>query len=169
MQKAIAQFTRLNRDLDILLAEWELTAEEILQKKKPDEGWSNLQAGWHLIKSERQTLEYIRKKIQAGTGLSRAGLKAKLRHFVLVTSLKSPIKFRAPVSSIHPPDEANSKETIAEWRKTRLLWGDFLKEFPAELAGHEIFRHPLAGRINLYQTLDFLQQHFKHHLRQLRG
>ena len=169
MKKIQEQFARLNRELEILLKEWEQTPEAILQKKKPDDGWSNLQAGWHLIKSERQTLEYIRKKIQGGSEIAKAGLKARLRHFVLVTSLRLPIRFRAPVSSIHPPDETNSKETIEEWRKTRHNWAEFLKTFPEDMAGREIFRHPLAGRLSLHQTLDFFQQHFRHHLRQLRG
>ena len=43
----------------------------------------------------------------------------------------------------------------------------FLEAFPNEGMGKEIFRHPLAGMINIHQTVTFMREHVQHHQAQV--
>jgi hypothetical protein len=47
-------------------------------------------------------------------------------------------------------------------------WQELLDAFPPGLEGRLVFRHPVAGRLSLADTLAVLQAHLDHHVPQVK-
>ena len=45
---------------------------------------------------------------------------------------------------------------------------EFVENLDEDYYERQVFKHPYAGRLNLYQTLEFLANHYHHHQHQLR-
>lgn len=149
------------------LAEWE---EERLNRKPADGGWSAIQVVQHLILVETKSLGYVRKKLSFNPELKRAGLGAWWRMLALRFSVSfvSPFKFKAPqaVGNDFIPETATLESSRQAWANIRAEWSDFFAQMPPELTDKAVYRHPVAGRLNWLQMLDFLQAHFERHRRQ---
>lgn len=137
---------------------------------KPDpKSWCILEVFEHLMTAEKNGLNYMHKKMQGDLDkIEATNLKSKLRSAFLRTALRSPIKFKAPAAaSIKPKDEYYYDEVRTEWDEVREGWKDLADQFDKPTAEKLIFKHPLAGRLNLEQTMLFLYEHTDHHLAQL--
>jgi DinB superfamily len=130
-------------------------------------GWSALQALSHVVMAEGATLDYIGKKMKAGTDLPRAGLVSRLRLVVLQVTLASPLRFKAPAKSAAVPDDIDPGELLARWESGRAAWRERLSDFPPELIDRMVLRHPYVGLMGLRDTLGFMQAHLEHHSRQV--
>ena len=138
-------------------------------RTKPDpECWSYCQVMNHVMNSEEGSLSYVKKKLGDPSTLTRAGLRNSIRSVMLSIALRSPFRFRAPAVLPPPSNDLEWDEQRARWEEIRVEWRGILEKYPAELLGAEIFRHPVAGRITIGQTLVFMQEHLDHHRRQLR-
>ncbi|MBK7038321.1 MAG: DinB family protein [Bacteroidetes bacterium] len=129
--------------------------------------WSVAQILTHINISISITTAYLVKKIQYPEKIPNTNFTTGLRSVLLNAALRSDIKFKAPkVVSAVP--EINSIEKIEfEWQTQKKLLFDLLESFPPHLLNKAVFRHPLAGRITLKQTLEFLNLHLLHHKRQI--
>ncbi|WP_400191274.1 DinB family protein [Hymenobacter sp. B81] len=136
--------------------------------------WSAAHVVHHLAASEDAIGQYLRHKLQQETSeLRRSNWKASLRAALLRLALRLPgFKFKAParVADLTPADAAELP-SLAElrlgWARTRRQLEQLLNEFPGQLAGRAIFRHPRAGMLTIQQTLDFMLDHVLHHRQQL--
>jgi hypothetical protein len=138
-----------------------------LNRPRADGGWSVLQVLHHVIVAEAGTLRYISKKMLAGMSLPRAGLVSRLRQLTLQAALVSPFRFQAPGVTADVPAEVDPAELLGRWEETRRGWRKLLDEFPEEILDRMVFRHGLVGLMGLRDTLDFLQGHLDHHVRQV--
>jgi len=138
-----------------------------LNRPRADGGWSALQVLHHVVAAEEATLGYIKKKMQAGSAIPRAGLRSRLGLLGLRLAFASPLRFRAPASTASVPAEVDAARLRATWQSSREAWHALLDDFPEDLAGRQIFRHPTAGRMGLRDTLGFMQSHLDHHARQV--
>ncbi len=129
--------------------------------------WSALQVLHHLVESEAATLGYVRKKMQAGTSLPPAGLGSRLRRTAVEVGLALPLRFRAPAVAASVPDVVELAALRSRWDEVRASWRDLVEAFPADLEGRLVFRHPVAGRMSLADTLAVLQAHLDHHVPQV--
>ena len=129
--------------------------------------WSALQVLHHVVESEAATLGYIRKKMQAGTSLPRAGLGSALRRATVQRGLALPLRFRAPAVAAVVPDRVEPALLRARWDEVRAAWRAELEAFPADLEDRLVFRHPFAGRMSLADALAVLQAHLDHHVPQV--
>jgi hypothetical protein len=129
--------------------------------------WSALQVLHHVVESEAATLGYIRKKMQAGASLPRAGLGSHLRRAVVQLGLVLPLRFRAPAVAAVVPNVIDPAALRARWDGVRADWRHLLGALPANLEGRLVFRHPVAGRMGLADTLAVLQSHLDHHIPQV--
>lgn len=130
--------------------------------------WSALQVLHHVVTAESLTVGYVRKKMQAGAALPRAGLNSRLRLLALRVTLKAPLRLRAPAATAAVPESIDPAELRARWDAVRSDMRALLDSFPAELNGRLVFRHPLAGRLGLADTLAFMHAHLEHHLAQVK-
>jgi hypothetical protein len=64
-------------------------------------------------------------------------------------------------------DPESLDEVRARWDEVRERWRERLESYPDALQRKAIFRHPFAGRLNMRQTLRFLDDHLLHHTRQV--
>jgi hypothetical protein len=122
----------------------------------------------HIVTAEALTLGYVRKKMQAGDSLPRAGLASRLRLLALEATLASPLRFRAPAAVAGVPPEIDAAELRARWDGVRRDWRELLESFPPELVNRLVFRHPRAGRMSLEHALGTLEAHLAHHVPQVR-
>ena len=89
------------------------------------------------------------------------------RSMALGLALKSPFKFKAPPMLTNMPEKYDIKELKAKWDTIRKNFSVTLENFPGELLNKAVFEHPKVGWLNISQTLDFLQDHFDHHKKQV--
>lgn len=139
-------------------------SEETLNRLPAPEKWSPIQVMHHLILSETNTINYLRKKMMGVASARKAGFSAKIRIWLtklwLATSF---LKRKAPPAIANVPDAATFTDTVTLWNNTRSQLKAILDELPQGAAERELFRHPVAGMFNLYQMIEFLDAHFRHH------
>lgn len=140
---------------------------ETLNRKPDSASWSMLQVLAHLTKSERGTLQYIKKKTQDPLALPNAGVVPWFRVATLVVGFHSPLKFKAPGGTADVPDRGDLHALSSVWGEIREEWSEFVLSFPPSLEGKVIFRHPFVGLLGPVQTMIFLNGHLENHVRQI--
>ena len=137
-------------------------------RRQPAEGvWSIVQVVGHVTLAEEATLAYLRKKMQAPSAIPAAGPMSWVRMMAVAVVLRSPLRRKAPPLTADPPASVGLAEASARWDRVRVEWAAFLDAFPPELLGRAVFRHPFAGRMSVVHTLGFLEEHQRHHARQI--
>ena len=130
--------------------------------------WSALQVLHHVVTAEALTLGYIRKKMQAGAALEKAGPASRLRLLALQVTLALPLRFKAPTITGDVPRESELPALRARWDEVRRSLDDLVRSFPPELLDRLVFRHPYAGRMTLAHALGTLEAHLDHHIPQVK-
>ena len=154
-------FLRLEQARSRALALLEGLGATALNRPPGPGRWSALQVLHHVVESEAGTLGYVRKKMQAGAGLPRSGVASRLRRATLQLALALPLRFRAPAVAASVPDAIDPDALRARWAEVRRAWRELLD-------GRLVFRHPVAGRLSLADTLAVLQAHLDHHVPQVK-
>lgn len=129
--------------------------------------WSIIQVLDHLLTSETASLNYCRKKINAGDSLPKAGLFTSLKMEFYLMMLRSKIKFKAPMVVSNPSGSLSliAMKQSHELQMNRLK--DFIEAYPVKYVHKAIFKNPVIGRITLDQMVLFLDAHLQHHLYQI--
>lgn len=136
--------------------------------RPPAEGkWSALQLLHHVVTAEALTVGYVRKKMQAGPALEKAGPASRLRLLAVQLTLASPLRFRAPGAAAEVPGASDLDALRARWDEVRRELRALVVSFPEELLDRLVFRHPYAGRMTLAHALGTLQAHLDHHIPQV--
>jgi hypothetical protein len=136
-------------------------------KPAPD-AWSILQVVNHLVHAETGIIKYMLKKIQGISTVEKAGIQAKLRLILLKIFLKSPLKFKAPkfLNVVH--EEVYIYDNLnKQWGDVRAEFGKILDQLNPADAEKLLFKHPISGRFNIYQTMSFMREHIDHHIKQI--
>ena len=129
--------------------------------------WSPLQICFHVIKSEQLTLLALNKTKQSIENLKKSGLAGIMRDVSLRFALKSKIKFKAPAMVAKVPEDYDFTELMKKWETIRSSLKEYTDDFPEQYSDRAVFKHPIAGWMNLSQALNFLQSHFDHHKLQI--
>ena len=163
------QFDLLQESLSKLFDELEGFTHPQMNHQASPEKWSANQTIYHLFDAEKKSLAYLRKKIENldQSTLRKAGVSEMCKSIALNAFLKSPIKVKAPASVSQVPDEANYEQLKADWVQVREDMEKFCKELPVKLLPYPIYKHPRAGRLTIYQAVNFFQAHFDRHRKQI--
>ena len=130
--------------------------------------WNVSQILEHVIVSERGTLGYMLKKTSSGwEDLPLATEENTHEASKLHDALVSDKKWSAPSVLPEPIGRRSFEDQLAFWDGVRSKYLEFLSNLDPNFYDRQIFRHPYAGRLNLWQTLDFLTNHIVHHKHQL--
>lgn len=168
MQPALGRrFERLEAARSRLLGSLAGCDAAALNRSPAPGRWSPLQVLHHVVTVEGLTVGYVRKKMQAGAALPRAGVTSRLRLLLLQATLASPLRVRAPAGTATVPATGELPQLQVLWDEVRGDLARLLGSFPAELLDRLVFRHPYAGRMSLEHALGMLQAHFDHHARQV--
>jgi len=168
-ERLIRKFEALETERKALEAILEGVSEEQARREPAPGKWSAVQIVVHLATAEERSLGYIRKKTQAPEMVPPAGLLCTLRTLALVTALSSPFKFKAPDVVSGTPDNPPQAEALRMWAAARAELREMIETLPEELMRRALFKHPVAGRMNMGHTLDFMTAHMRRHGRQMRA
>ena len=136
-----------------------------LNRKTSDGKWSILQNMHHLIQAEGTSQKYIEKKMSFNPELQNSGFSNGVRGMLLGLYMKSGKKAKAPefINMESLPMDTKFWETVKLWKEQRQYLKTFLEGLDPELYKKQLYKHPAAGKLTIYQMLNFFQQHFKRH------
>lgn len=160
------KFERLEDSREALIRTLDSVDESVLNKSPRPGKWSVNQIIYHLKKSEHASYNYVTKKLQSDD-LTRNGYKSKVASFILKIAFILPLKYKAPKVLRNVPENLDFPDLSNTWKKNRVALGELISALPEKTGHRNIYRHPYAGRFNLYQMLTFFQDHFDRHRRQV--
>ena len=163
----LESFNDLEQQRVVLLARLEGVGDARLNTKPQPDKWSIIQILCHLSLAERLSVDYLRKKMTKTNELEKSGLGSAFKTWALKMLLRSRLKFKAPARSAVLPDQQEFEVTRSDWDKVRQEIREIIESFPDAMTHLAVFRHPVAGPMNIHQTLAFLTEHFGHHARQI--
>ncbi|WP_235297580.1 DinB family protein [Portibacter marinus] len=168
-KKLISKLDKMDEALEELFANLAKFNNEQLNKS-PEEGvWSPIQLLNHMTLSEKLSLAYCRKKLSFDPKLKNKNLRSWFNARLITWSLASPFKFKAPAPVREGEFNANGslQESEKLWKAIRKDLRQFLNEVPEKYIEKEVYKHPNGLRLSLEGMLDFLNQHFKRHRKQM--
>ncbi len=134
----------------------------------PANGWHALQVLEHVIGSEIGTLGYLKKKTLAPAAtLESSSADELMAGEKLIAALQSRKQWKAPDVLPQPRGLDSLGMYAAKWEALRFDYATFISDLSDEYLDRLVFRHPLAGMLNLAQTIAFLRDHITHHMFQL--
>jgi len=147
----------------------DLSDEQINKKPSPGK-WSINQIISHLIIAERLSVNYIQKKIQGVDKVKNSGLVEEIKMLVLKISQRiDGIKFKAPKYVVDNTIVYSDVEELKkEWTKAREDFRQLLERVDDTHLNKKIYKHAVAGYLNIQHALQFFQEHVTHHLPQIR-
>jgi uncharacterized damage-inducible protein DinB len=167
-------FQNLFEDLEdqrvkILESVRQLTPEQLNRSVSPGK-WSVAQILSHIITAERMSLKYVEKKMQGIHDVADSGWWEELKLFALKVSQRLPgIKFKAPKRVLENTSFYGDHDTIhKEWDRVRSDFKMLLSNITSEQAKKLVYRHPIAGYLNVRQCLVFFREHIIHHTPQIK-
>lgn len=143
------------------------TGRTFFNERVKDEFWTLAEVVDHIIQAEKSTCSYIEYKLQQNQNLENTGITNWIKSKTLNILLKSKIKYKAPEVVSQVSNERNFDETMRYWNEEREKLKTLIDEFPKDKFKSQIFRHPVIGKINIFQTMDFLTNHLNHHVMQI--
>jgi hypothetical protein len=163
------KFEKIEKDRLTLIQELSKYSKEQLNKKPADGGWSPMQVLHHIIQAEHGSLLYIQKKLSFNPKLEKSGIINDFRFLIFKITFSLPFKVKAPAAiADNLPDYADLESTSKMWAESRQNLKIWLANVDDSIWNLQIFKHPFIGRISLFHTLGFFEEHAKRHTKQIR-
>lgn len=143
--------------------------EEKLHFKKSEDVWSPIQIMNHVADAEESSVKYMNKKLKHTTTWNESGWKASMRYALLKLSFYLPFKYKAPSVLKAPDNHLSLQETKDNWEKIRADMSLLLESLNEKQVKAELFKHPIVGRMNIYQALSFMHAHLDRHKAQVKS
>lgn len=141
-----------------------------MMSKHPDGKWSINQIVSHLIASEQLSVNYLNKKILGIDAAPKTGITEELKMIALKISQRLPFKFKAPkVLADNTPIYENLEQLTETWNQTRADLKTVLEKFQDNQINRKVYKHPIAGMLNIEQALKFFREHIIHHTPQVKN
>jgi hypothetical protein len=130
--------------------------------------WSVNQILNHLMSSERLSLQYMKKKSLGVNDLDDSGWLEEMKIIMLKVSQRLPLRYKVPrVVLEHTSSIAEFEQLRSEWRKIRSGLTLFAQNIEDRNVRKKIYKHPVAGRLDVIQAVIFFREHMHHHLPQI--
>ncbi len=133
-----------------------------------DRSWSLLQVIEHLIISEEQTTHIVEKQLANPKLPDRGRWHAPIRMATMKLVMRLPLKFKIPTDRVAPSQSPDFTQLKARWDAVRQQMQRILVSVQKPQRHLPVFRHPFFGHMDVEQVLLFLQEHFDHHMQQVR-
>ena len=161
------QFDTLEKGRKGLFDDLKAYKDETINQKPSPDAWSIAQVIEHLIMSEELSLQYLKKKTLDTSKVPVAGLASQWRFLLTRTVFMLNIKYKAPSLIVPQSDFVSVKELDARWTRVRNDTYTLLNSLPDGDLKKEIWKHAIAGKMNIYQMLAFFNIHFSRHRKQV--
>ena len=163
----ISQFNALEKSRKDLFEDLKNYDDDVINKKPSPQAWSIAQVAEHLIIAEEGSLKYLQKKTQDTSKVPVAGLGSKWRFFLTNSVFVLNISFKAPEVVVPSNKFYTIGEVDARWTKVRSETFELLNKLPEADLKKEIWKHTVAGKMDIYQMLAFFNMHFNRHRKQV--
>ena len=165
--RLLKAFDAMEAERHALIKRLDVIPTDMLIKKPSPEAWSVVEVIAHLVKAETGTLNYLRKKLEVG-GHQKADMMSGMRKVLLNVAIALPIKFKAPkVAQLDKGTDLSYAEAILQWDNVRAALRKEYATIDPKLIGHDLFKHPFAGKLNLEQSTSFMHGHMTRHIGQI--
>ncbi|NJM25100.1 MAG: DinB family protein [Bacteroidia bacterium] len=162
-------FEALEKERTLLLTAVKSYPADTLSHTPRPGKWSVLQILTHLVISEQLSLLYMQKK---SLGVQSAGdttAVESIKSWLLLLSQRLPLKYKAPkFLKESTPGQWPVHEIEANWQTLRQQMHAFLSAIEPAHLKRKIYRHPVAGRLNVTHALLFMRAHIRHHQPQVK-
>lgn len=168
--KLESAFKKMERQRKKLIKELDKLSEEQLTFKPNENSWNVLEVCLHLIVAEENSLKYMSKKVKGLEKLNEAGLWSKFRLAFLNSLISTKIKFKAPKVVELQQGSADGMDyptIVKRWDDVRSEMYRFTDKLDHKASEKVLFKHPFAGRFNVYQLFSFIEKHVQHHVFQI--
>ena len=157
-------FKIINKDLEGLFGKLSVYTDEDLNKKINKNKWSIAENLYHLWLTELITIKYIKKKTSYPKSLVNVSYFSKFKMKLLELIFFTGVKMKAPkITYDSMPENIEIKKLKETWIKSRKFFEELVNALDESILKKGILRHPIAGRININMTLQFIKMHFHHH------
>ena len=154
----------LNNELSLIFKRLSKRSNHEINYKLNSKKWSIGENLYHLWLTEINTEKYIRKKTSYPDTLINVSKMARFRLKILKLIFFLGLKFKAPKIVVDPiPKNIDLNELKNKWLKSRDSFEILINNLDKKILKKGILRHPIAGRIDMDMTLNFLLSHFIHH------
>lgn len=160
-------FINLESQKSLLLGKLADMPDTALQRKPTTAEWSALEIADHLARTETgivaAVIEFLPQRVLVPAS-------DRIRGRMIEWLFRTPAKVKVPptVSAVLPGKGISLEAVAARWSETRSLLRETLESVAPETCRFGAFRHPVAGWMDLSQTLRFFSVHIIHHQYQLR-
>jgi len=161
------QITQLESSKNLLLEKLEKIAPSRLVQKPDDKSWSIIQVVSHMIKVEQGSMNYMKKKLSYNPPLKKTGTLTAVKIGLTNLVMKLPFRFKTTDFLEEPTNSISFEQVKSQWAETRTQMRGFLEGLSQEQLSAALHKNLLAGRVNVYQQLSFIQVHFDRHVRQI--
>lgn len=162
-------FERIEKQRIEVVSELDSLSDEQLHFNPEPESWNLLQVAFHVMTAERLSVISIKRKVKSQKDVSKSGFKSTFRMIVLKFALKSSLKFKAPRGTDATGKNPDYDKLKADWKTVRTDLKELIYSLDESTMRGEVFNHPRVGMINMKQTLEFMETHLAHHIRQMHG
>ena len=161
------KFSLLEKSRHQLIEELDKADKNILNTPPAIGKWSVAQVMFHLNTAESLSIIYVSKKMKDLEGPKKTGLYEWMMLSLVKLAFILPFKYKAPAVLGEMPNSVEYTDIKIKWDETRKKLRQLLESIPEEMLKKNIFKQPAAGRLNIYQMIDFMQAHFNRHKKQV--
>lgn len=166
--KLIKAIDEIEAIKETLISDYEQLTENQLTFKPKSKKWNLLQVAEHLMLAETGSINYVNKKIKGIESLEEYSFKAGFRFWVMKCFLNAPIKIRNRAPAAAPTLTPAFDNIKLRWNIAREALKKFTATYDDETLNKLIYKHPLAGRLNILQMVNFFKLHLNHHMKQIK-
>ncbi len=161
------QFNALEADRKQLFTDLKQYNDEMLNKKPHDAAWSVAEVITHMMIAEEYSLKYLQKKVLSKATVGKEGFKQKYRWLLIKAVFNFNIKFKAP-DVVDPKIEFTTLADLDKrWSETRQQMLALLNTLDNADIDRILWKHAIAGNMNLHHMVEFLGMHYHRHKKQV--
>jgi len=106
----------------------------------------------------------MKKKSLGISELKNSGWRETIKLFLLIISQRIPVKYKAPKVIVQStPEVLVLHDLIKQWKTERQNLSNFIESIEERNITKKIFKHPIAGMLNIAQGISFFEEHIIHH------
>jgi len=160
---------RIESQREAILSSFQSMTPEQFNRTPSTGKWSAAEILSHIIAAEKLSVMYMQKKVQGIRQAKSSGVWEEIKITILVISQRLPgLKFKAPPRVVENTKFFRDLPAIqAEWENIRKELRMLLGQIPDDSRTRLIYKHPIAGYLNIRQALIFFHEHVYHHAPQL--
>lgn len=161
------RYKELEQKREQLFKDLKAYSDETINRLPDSNSWSVAEVIGHLMSAERATLSYLKKKTLDTSRSKNAGLSNKLKYNLLKMLFSVPLKFKAPKVTTPIAKYSLLLEMDIEWAAIRRDTNAIIAKLDEKDFKKELWLHPVSGKMNLLQMVNFTHIHFDRHKKQI--